>query len=30
MSKSKFSYETYIATTVEMLWKALLDAEMFS
>jgi uncharacterized protein YndB with AHSA1/START domain len=27
MSKSKFSYETYIATTVEMLWKALLDGE---
>jgi uncharacterized protein YndB with AHSA1/START domain len=27
MSKSKFSYETDIATTVEMLWKALLDGE---
>jgi uncharacterized protein YndB with AHSA1/START domain len=27
MSKSKFSYETYIATTAEILWKALLEAE---
>jgi uncharacterized protein YndB with AHSA1/START domain len=27
MSKSKFSYETYIATTAEMLWKALLEGE---
>jgi uncharacterized protein YndB with AHSA1/START domain len=27
MSKSKFSYETYIATTAEMLWKALLVGE---
>lgn len=27
MPKSKFSYETYIATTAEALWKALLDGE---
>jgi len=27
MPKSKFTYETYIATTAELLWKALLDGE---
>ena len=27
MAKSKFTYETYIATTAEALWKALLDGE---
>ncbi|HXI39992.1 MAG TPA: SRPBCC family protein [Bryobacteraceae bacterium] len=27
MPKSTFSYETYIATTVDTLWKALLDGE---
>ena len=27
MPKSKFTYETYIATTPELLWKALLDGE---
>ena len=27
MPKSKFTYETYIATTAETLWKALLDGE---
>ena len=27
MPKAKFTYETYIATTAETLWKALLDGE---
>lgn len=27
MAKAKFTYETYIATTAETLWKALLDGE---
>jgi hypothetical protein len=27
VSKSKFSYETYVATAVETLWKALLEGE---